>query len=82
MWPAEMLSLVDHLASNVEKYWFKQYKKVFFNLGSAEPTCSANSLQGTVKILILVLFLVSMFRQKFNNFLEVPRLDKSWKALI
>jgi len=45
-------------------------KSVFFNLGSA------NSLQGSVRILKLALFLVSRFRQKFNNVSKVPRLEK------
>ncbi len=49
---------------------------VFFNLGSAEPTGSANSLQRSARILILVLFLVSRFRQKFNTVSKVPRLEK------
>jgi len=49
---------------------------VFFNLGSAEPTGSANYLQGSVRILKLALFLVSRFRQKFNNVSKVPRHEK------
>jgi hypothetical protein len=49
---------------------------VFFNLGFA------NSLQGSVRILKLALFLVSRFRQKLNNIAKVPRLEKGWKALV
>ena len=52
------------------------YGAVFFNLGSAEPTGSANSVQGSVRILKLALFLVSRFRHKFNNVSKVPRLEK------
>jgi hypothetical protein len=37
---------------------------VYFNLGSA------NSLQGSVRILKLSLFLVSRFPKKFNNYLK------------
>jgi len=51
-------------------------RSVFFNLGSEEPTGSANSLQGSARILKLALFLVSRFRQKFNNVSKVPRLEK------
>jgi len=51
-------------------------KAVFFNLGSA------NSLQGSMRILKLALFLVSWFRQKFNNVSKVPRHEKGWKALV
>jgi len=61
---------------------FLFYTAVFFNLGSAEPTGSANSLQGSVRILKLALFLVSRFRQKLNNVLKVPRHEKGWKALL
>jgi len=56
-------------------------RAVFFNLGSAEPTGSAKFLQGFVRILKLALFLVSWFRQKFNNVSKVPRLEKGLKAL-
>jgi hypothetical protein len=55
---------------------------VFFNLGSAKPTGSTNYLQGSVRILKLALFLVSKFRQKFNNVSKIPRLEKGWKALL
>jgi len=54
---------------------------VFFNLGSAKPTGSENSLQASMRILKLAPFLVSKFRQKFNNVSKVPRLEKGWKAL-
>jgi len=55
---------------------------VFFNLGSSEPTGSANFLQGSARILKLTLILLSRFRQKFNNVSKVPRLEKGWKALL
>jgi len=55
---------------------------VFFNLGSAEPTGSANSLQGSVRILKLALFLASRFRQKSKNVSKVPQLEKGWKTLL
>jgi hypothetical protein len=42
----------------------------------AEPTSSADSLQGSARILKLVLFLVSRFRQKLYNVSKVPRLEK------
>jgi hypothetical protein len=57
---------LGHFRANI----FFIYKAVFFNLGSA------NSVQGSVIILKLALFLVSRFRHKFNNVSKVPRLEK------
>jgi hypothetical protein len=51
-------------------------REVFFNLGTA------NSLQGSVRILKLTLFLVSRFCKKFNNISKVPRLEKVEKHCI
>jgi len=62
------------------KYW--GYRPVFFNLGSAEPRGSANSLLGSLKMLWIVLYRAFRFRQMIRNFREVPRLEKGWKTLL
>jgi len=52
---------------------------VLFNLGSAKLRGSAHSSLGSVWILKLALFLVSMFHQMLNNVSKVPRPEKGWK---
>jgi len=61
---------------------------VFFNLGSAEPTGSASSLRSSLRILILVLFWVSKFRQILNivsletrTILKKDQLKEEWKKV-
>jgi len=77
-------------------FWMRQYfnpqpfhressllatTSVFFNLGSAEPRDSANSLLGTLEKLFIVLYGTFRFHQMIRNFQEVPTLEKGWKTL-
>jgi len=69
---------------SASRLYFKMFwasTSVFFNLGSAEPRGSASSLRSSLRILILVLFWVSRFRQIFNIVSKVPWLEKGWKTL-
>ena len=52
---------------------------MFFNLGSAEPRGSANSLLGSLRILKSTLLSLSRFRQTLNNVSKIPRLEKAEK---
>ncbi len=55
---------------------------MFFNLGSAEPRGSSNSIPGSLKMLKIVIYRTFRFCQVTRNFQEVPRIEKGWKTLV
>jgi len=76
----KFLKVTIQISCILKLEYFSAPNTVFFNLGSAEPTGSANSLQGSVRILKLALFLVSIGLGKssimFQRFRDLKKVEK------
>ncbi len=67
------------------KFYVQLGRPMFFNLGSAEIRGSPHYSLGTVRILRLILFWVSWFRQRsimFQRFRNEKKVEKHWRRMI